>query len=109
MGSLTEKRKSERAKLAQMPPSEDDPNSDVRGILLSDQITYFAQNHNLISPFNPDNLKPAGYELTVGDEYFLSGEFLPLTGRMTIPPFEVAVIKTAHCPVLRRFSRERYR
>jgi hypothetical protein len=61
MVSLMEKRKAERAKLAQMAPSEDDPNPDVRGILLSDQITYFARNHQLLSPFNPENLKPAGF------------------------------------------------
>jgi deoxycytidine triphosphate deaminase len=108
MVSLIEKRKAEKAKLAQMAPSEDDPNPDVRGILLSDQITYFARSHQLISPFNPENLKPAGYELTVGDEYFLSGEFLPLTGRITIPPFEVAVIKTGEILRLPRYMIARW-
>jgi deoxycytidine triphosphate deaminase len=108
MVSLTDKRKAERAKLAQMAPSEDDPNPDVRGILLSDQITYFARNHQLLSPFNPENLKPAGYELTVGDEYFLSGEFLTLTGRITIPPFEVAVIKTGEILRLPRYMIARW-
>jgi deoxycytidine triphosphate deaminase len=108
MVSLTEKRKEERARLAQMAPSEDDPNPDVRGILLSDQITYFARNHQLISPFNPENLKPAGYELTVGDEYFLSGEFLQLAGRITIPPFEVAVIKTGEILRLPRYMIARW-
>jgi deoxycytidine triphosphate deaminase len=108
MVSLTEKRNAERAKLAQMMPSEDDPNPGVYGILLSDQITYFARNHNLICPFNPENLKPAGYELTVGDEYFLSGEFLPLTGRITIPPFEVAVIKTGEILRLPRYMIARW-
>jgi deoxycytidine triphosphate deaminase len=108
MVSLTEKRKAERAKLAQMAPSEDDPNPDVRGILLSDQITYFARNHQLISPFNSENLKPAGYELTVGDEYFLSGEFLTLAGRITIPPFEVAVIKTGEILRLPRYMIARW-
>jgi deoxycytidine triphosphate deaminase len=91
-----------------MAPSEDDPNPDVRGILLSDQITYFARNHQLLSPFNPENLKPAGYELTVGDEYFLSGEFLTLTGRITIPPFEVAVIKTGEILRLPRYMIARW-
>jgi deoxycytidine triphosphate deaminase len=108
MVSLTEKRTAERAKLAQMMPSEDDPNPGVYGILLSDQITYFARNHHLICPFNPENLKPAGYELTVGDEYFLSGEFLPLTGRIKIPPFEVAVIKTGEILRLPRYMIARW-
>lgn len=108
MVSLTEKREAEKARLAQMPPSEDDPSPDVSGILLSDQITYFARSHFLISPFNPKNLKPAGYELTVGDEYFLSGEFLPLTGRITIPPFEVAVIKTGEVLRLPRYMIARW-
>jgi deoxycytidine triphosphate deaminase len=91
-----------------MAPSEDDPSPDVRGILLSDQITRFAMDQQLITPFNPENLKPAGYELTVGDEYFLSGEFLPLVDRITIPPFEVAVIKTGEILRLPRYMIARW-
>jgi len=108
MTSITQKRITERAKLTETLPSEDDPNADIRGILLSDQISYFAQHHNLISPFDPANLKPAGYELTVGDEYFLSGEFLPLNDRITIFPFEVAVLKTAEVLRLPRYMIARW-
>jgi hypothetical protein len=75
-------------------PLEDDPKPDENGILLSDQITYYATHHDMISPFLHENLKPAGYELTVGDEYFMSGEFLKLRDSVTILPFEVAVLKT---------------
>ena len=39
-----------------------------------------------------------GYELTVGDEYFMSGQYLALDSHITIQPFEVAVIKTPAHP-----------
>lgn len=78
------------------------------GILLSDQITYFAQTHHMITPFKKELLKPAGYELTVGDEYFMSGQYMPLEGHVTIQPFEVAVIKTGERVRLPRFMIARW-
>ena len=103
MASITEKRKSERTKLEGMAPSDIDSNPEIHGILLSDQITFFANQHGLIKPFDPENLKPAGYELTVGNEYFKSGEYLPLKDRLTLLPFEVAVIKTGEIICLPRY------
>jgi deoxycytidine triphosphate deaminase len=103
MTSIAEKRKSERTKLEGMAPSDVDPNPEIHGILLSDQITFFAKHYGLIKPFDPENLKPAGYELTVGNEYFKSGEYLPLKDRLTLLPFEVAVIKTGEIIFLPRY------
>src|SRR5713101_8213247 len=78
MPSLSKKREAELAKLKRLIPPEDDPHRELHGVLLSDEIAFYADNHELISPFDRENLKPAAYELTIGDEYFLSGEFLTL-------------------------------
>jgi hypothetical protein len=78
MPSLSQKRESERHTLAEHPPSEDDPHETVHGVLLRDEILFYIRHCRLIWPFDPKNLKPAGYELTLGDEYFISGEFLTL-------------------------------
>ena len=75
---------------------------------MSDEIAFYADNYRLIEPFDRENLKPAAYELTVGNEYFLHGEFLSLDENesgngITIPPFAVAVIKTAEIVCLPRY------
>ena len=109
MPTFSKKRKAEARHLASLFPSETDPHPNVHGVLLSDEIIFYAANHNLVSPFNPDNLKPAGYELTIGDEYYKSGAFLELSpndddnNTVVIPPFEVAVLKTAEILCLPRY------
>jgi deoxycytidine triphosphate deaminase len=109
MSTLSKKRRDETQKIHSLPPSEEDPHRDITGVLLSDEIIFYAEEHRLITPFDRDNLKPAAYELTVGDEYFLSGEFHSLDpndtelGKVTIPPFEVAVLKTAEVLCLPRY------
>jgi deoxycytidine triphosphate deaminase/cell division protein FtsB len=56
-------------------PSEDrrynDPNESDRGILLANQIHELCQQHNLLisENYNPKNLRPAAYTLSVGDRY----------------------------------------
>lgn len=112
MPTLTEKRGALRARLALLPPPEDDPHPKVGGVLLSDEIAFYATSQQLVSPFDRRNLKPAAYELTVGDEYFLSGEFIALESnsnqKITIPPFEVAVLKTAEILRLPRYMIARW-
>jgi deoxycytidine triphosphate deaminase len=108
MSSLSQKRDAERRRLGALIPSDNDPHSALdSGVLLSDEITYYAENHHLIEPFDRANLKPAGYELTVGDEYFLSGEFHQIgpndISKITIPSFEVAVLKTGETLCLPRY------
>jgi deoxycytidine triphosphate deaminase len=54
----------------------------------------------MIRPFAPENLKPANYKLTIGDEYAMDGKIYELSDQpsnrvLTIPPFQVAVIKTS--------------
>lgn len=94
--------------LEQFPCAEKNPG--VQGVLLSDQIERFATNpeFKLISPFNPDRLKPAGYELTIGEDYYIGGEFKKLEDKpgknlIEIPPFEVVIISTYETINLPRF------
>jgi deoxycytidine triphosphate deaminase len=69
------------------------------GVLLSDQIRHYVDNHKLIHPFNEGQLKRAGYELSVGEVYSVAGHTRPLSDRpgeneLRIEPFEVAIIQT---------------
>jgi deoxycytidine triphosphate deaminase len=100
MTTFAAKRRTQGADLRSFRPSDVDPHPNVHGVLLSDEIIFYSEQHNLIRPFNRENLKPAGYELTVGNEYFLSGSFFELDAgdddkrTVTIPPFDVAILKT---------------
>lgn len=101
------RREAEKELLKQYPCLEIDP-LKTAGVLLSNEIEYYATNYKLIDPFNPNNLKPAAYELTVGDEYAVSGRIGKLfdeagKNEVRIPPFEVAVIKTGEKVNLPRF------
>lgn len=103
-----QRRQAELERLENFRDLERDENPSEKGVLLSDQIEFYVDECCMISPFDRRNLKPAGYELTVGDEAMLGGEHLQLddsipNGRLTIPPFEVAVIKTAETLNLPRF------
>ena len=102
----TDSAKQERERLDQLPcPERDHRETTSTGVLLSDEIEYYVNAVDLIRPFNPDNLKSAGYELTIGDEYVLGGERKQLgkDGEIRIPPFNVAVIKTSETINLPRF------
>lgn len=109
MPSLSNKRSHQLSELQQLTPSEEDPHADRTGVLLSDEIQFYAEHCRLIVPFSKENLKPAAYELTVGDEYFLNGEYRLLGNTadddtiIRIPPFEVAVLKTAEILCLPRY------
>jgi deoxycytidine triphosphate deaminase len=83
-----------------------DPRDDAPvGVLLSDEIDHYHRTFKMIDPFVEERLKPAGYELTVGDEYVLGGEKKSLSadGEIRIPSFNVVVIKTAETINLPRF------
>jgi deoxycytidine triphosphate deaminase len=101
------KKEMEKELLKQYQCLEKDPLKTV-GVLLSNEIEYYAANYKLIDPFNRSNLKPAAYELTVGDEYSIGGESHKLfdelgKNEIRISPFEVAVIKTGEKVNLPRF------
>ncbi len=107
MLSLEAKKDREIQRLRQLSPDYPDPDTNKRGVLLSDQIEYLSENHHLIGPFDSNHLKPAAYKLTIGDEYYLGGQFRTLSEdaseAIEIPPFEVAVIKTTETLCLPRF------
>lgn len=103
-----QRRQAELERLKEFRDLERDERFYEKGVLLSDQIEFYVVECCMISPFVRCNLKPAGYELTVGDEAMLGGEYRILdesilNGSLTIPPFEVAVIKTTETLNLPRF------
>lgn len=101
------RKEQEKKELSEYPcPEHDD--LGTAGVLLSDEIKYYAENYKMIDPFKYDNLKPARYELTVGNEYAIGGETKKLYDKsgkneIRIPPFEVVVIKTNERINLPRF------
>ncbi len=102
MGKKEEER--ERLSCYECPESDDRAHKPC-GVLLSDEIEHHVNMFRMIDPFNPKNLKPAGYELTVGDQYSLGGNVSPLADgeKITIPPFQVVIIKIAETLNLPRF------
>jgi deoxycytidine triphosphate deaminase len=104
MDTPDKQKERERLKLLACPTA--DPREDAPvGVLLSDEIDHYHRTFKMIDPFVEERLKPAGYELTVGDEYVLGGEKKSLSadGEIRIPPFNVVVIKTAETINLPRF------
>ncbi len=87
-------------------PAKDDRDHAPVGVLLSDEIKRYVKSFKMIDPFDEcNNLKAAGYELTIGDEYVLGGvkKELRKDGVIRIPPFNVVVIMTAETINLPRF------
>ena len=118
MISVYEKRQAELERLRQLRPLEEDDFPDIHGVLYSDQIQHLCTSvpahQALLTPFDPEKLHPAGYKLRVGNEYYLGGDiyYLPTypgapeaarRQRIIIPPFDVAIIKTAETLCLPRF------
>lgn len=104
----TKRQQAEYDRLKKFRILEVDPHPDKTGVLLSDEIAFYALHHQLICPFKLENLKPAAYELTVGNEVMVGGEFLslgdgPEDNVLCLPPFDVAVIKTGETLNLPRF------
>ncbi len=88
-----------------------DPQPKRLGVLLAEDIKYYSEEHKLISPFLPYRLKPAAYELSVGDECYIGGKYKKLTDddpTIKLEPFEVAVIKTAETLFMPRFMIARW-
>lgn len=103
---IDKKKKDEQHRLNGLSELWIDPHPDKTGVLLADEIKFYVDEVRMICPWDCKNLKPAGYELTIGDEAMLGGEHIPLRGassELRIPPFEVAVIKTAETINLPRF------
>lgn len=85
----------------------------THGVLLSNEIEYYAEKYNMIKPFHRDNLNPAGYELTVGEDYAKDGKLRKLYDKqgkneLKIEPFEVVIIRTYEKINLPRFILARW-
>src|SRR6266567_903610 len=89
-------REEERQRLAGLPVFPRKLADDEKGVLLSDRIKYHCVHHKLISPFEDEFLRPAGYDLRVGRNYSILGERRALDDGMNleIGPYQVAVIET---------------
>lgn len=107
--SREEERQRERERLRQLKarqPETDDFHGT--GVVLSDGIKFYCEQFDLITPLREANLKPANYKLRVGDEYAIGGRLGTLSSerghdQLTIPPFEVAIIKTRETINMPRF------
>lgn len=102
-----DRKESERELLKSLPCPETDAQLQA-GVLLSNEIERYVNQFRLIWPFFRENLKPAGYELTVGEEYAIggqTGQLLSDPGKneVRIPPFQVLIIKTRERVNLPRF------
>ncbi len=96
MKTLDERRKELVEKLTEFRNSAPDDQPTKSGVLLSNDIEHYVATHNLIAEnFDRSKLKPAAYELTVGDEFYLDGEKGEFRDdALHIPSFKVAIIKT---------------
>jgi deoxycytidine triphosphate deaminase len=66
-------------------------------VLLSDHIHFLADEVGLIEPFSEKHLRPAAYDLSVGDAYYVDDERKDLTdesNEITIPPNGLVYVKT---------------
>jgi len=102
-----DRKKKAEEELKQYPcPKTDD--LKTLGVLLSDEIEYYIKKYKMIDPFESQNLKPAAYELRVGEEYSIGGKIEKLSDEpnkniIRIPPFEVVIIYTKEKINLPRF------
>lgn len=76
-------------------------------VLLDDEIAHYAEDpeYPLISPFDPGNLKPARYQLTIGPEAKVGGKIVQINkdNPLVIPPHQVAIVRSAETIRLPRF------
>jgi deoxycytidine triphosphate deaminase len=101
-----EREKKRLQELADRRP-KDDKDFPFVGVLLDDAIRKCCQSFGLITPFKEENLKPANYKISVGDEYAIRGKIHALShtpdDEIRIEPFEVAIIKTLETINMPRF------
>ena len=103
---LEREREREIERLSNYPCLERDDRREITGVLLSDEIKYYADEYDMIDPFNEENLEPASYNVSVGDQYAVGGKVKKLKDEIDvieILPFEVSVIKTKETFNLPRF------
>jgi deoxycytidine triphosphate deaminase len=89
------------------PPEQDPLANNVGSVLLSDQIQFYIDHLDppLIENFDPDNLKPARYNLRLGADAHVEGERKTLDDKtpLILKPHQVAVVQTFESINLPRF------
>jgi deoxycytidine triphosphate deaminase len=98
MTQVNDSRRAQKLKELDRMQPVDNALPGVSGVLLSDQIEACVADFKMIVPFDPERLRPAGYELSIGDEISIGGKRIVLKdapGQNTfdLPPFNVAVMK----------------
>lgn len=74
-----------------LEPKEDrlwsDPAPEIQGVLLSDAISFYINQVNLIEDSDPNSIKPASYGLRLGSRYYCNGKFgnLKPGEKLTLP------------------------
>ena len=95
---------------------EDDPRGQFPSryngaVLLADEIRYFSTSDDippdqrLIDPFEPERLRPASYQLTLGEKAHVGGrdQLLKYSEPLVLPPHQVAVVTTNEALRIPRF------
>lgn len=84
-----------------------DPHDNIFGVLLSDEIDFYCDKHEMIVPYNKeDNLQPASYDVSLGKKYQRNGERFELTDKnpsLKLKPHEAVVISTKEKLTMPRF------
>lgn len=95
----------EIGRLSCLPDPRPPKGGEAPGVLLSDRIEYYCRDYELVSPFEADLLRPAGYDLRVGRNYSIRGErkLLDDDGEFEIKPYQVAIIETLETINMPRF------
>src|ERR1700682_1204554 len=93
---ILELRRAEIMRLSKLPVFPHALRHEDKGVLLSDRIKEYCEKYLLISEFDPDRLRPAGYDLSVGRNYSIGGKPLALNDgmKLQIEPYQVAIIET---------------
>ena len=95
---------------------EEDPRGEYAGryngaVLLADEIRYYSSSDEiphdkrLISPFESQRLRPASYQLTLGDQAHVGGkhQIVSDSSPLVLEPHQVAVVSTREILRIPRF------
>ncbi len=93
---LLMKRELEKERLSKLRSAPESAWYADAGVLLSDRVQFYCEHYDLITPFCKDDLRPAGYDLCVGDNYSVAGgepTRLAPDEYIVIQPYQVAIIQ----------------
>jgi len=88
-----------------------DTDKETQGMLSADRIQYYVDACGMIDPFDPKNLQPASYDLTLGAICQVEGETRLLTPDnpvLEIPPNSIAFVSMRERLVLPHYIAARF-